>query len=155
MDLALDLMSEFVFCEVDRRGNKRAAPLGQLTELQLLEVLFDYFNSTSNEVFRNTVFLSLFSGSMAVLRSGTLSKFISVAIGTMSQPVLMCASVWMQQLGSTSPSSCKLGETIVNDYFVLVPGVTQQLNMLPKIAPQFVANFLTTVTEIFYVDKGK
>lgn len=51
MDLALDLMTEFVFQEVDRRGNKRGTSLSSLAELQLMEVLFDFFSGdTYNEV---------------------------------------------------------------------------------------------------------
>ncbi|KAK9876761.1 hypothetical protein WA026_015002 [Henosepilachna vigintioctopunctata] len=136
MDLALDLMSEFVFCEVDRRGNKKNNAISPLLELQLIDILFDYFSSVPNESAKNTVFLSLFTGTTATLRAGVLSKLISVAAGIPSPGILISASTWMQQLGNTSIHSCKL-------------------RTLPEIAPQFVANFLTAVAEIYFMDQKK
>lgn len=151
MDLALDLLAEFVFCETDRRGNKRHEPLSPILELQLLAVLFEYFNSKSaNEAAKNTIFLSLFSGTTANLRLPVLTKFVSIAIGTQSSPVLTSASTWMQQLGNTSVNSCKLAEAVVRDYFVLLPTTPEHLKTLPGIAPQFTANFLSAVAEIYY-----
>lgn len=152
MDLALDLMAEFVFCEIDKRGNK-LPPLNPIKELQLLDILFEYFNGNIKEVFKNTVFLSLFSGTTATLRSRILSKLISIAIGVPSKSVLISASALMQQVGDSSMNYNKLAEAIVKDYFVLIPNATQRLSGLPDCAPQFVANFLTAVGEIYYNDK--
>lgn len=152
MDLALDLMAEFVFCEVDKRSNK-LPPLNPIKELQLLDILFEYFNGNIKEVFKNTVFLSLFSGTTGASRSRILSKLISIAIGVPSKPVLISASALMQQVGDSSMNYNKLAEAIVKDYFVLIPNAMQRLNSLPDCAPQFVANFLTAVGEIYYNDK--
>lgn len=155
MDLALDLIAEFIFCETDRRGNKRADPLTPLLELELLDVLFDYFNGLTSEASKNTIFLSLFSGTTATLRLPILSKLVSIAIGAPSPSVLISASTWMQQLGNTSLNSCKLAEAIVKDYFVLVPEATGRLRTLPQLAPQFTANFLTAMAEIYYANNKK
>ncbi|XP_971716.2 integrator complex subunit 15 [Tribolium castaneum] len=155
MDLALNLMSEFIFYEVDRRGNKRTSPLSALMELHLLEILFEHFNSLSNEAARNTVFLSLFSGTTAMQRAGILSKLVSLAIGIPSPAILTSASTWMQQLGCTSVNSCKLAEAIVYDYFHLVPSASERMKTLPDVAPQFTANFLTAVAENYYNSKNK
>ncbi|KAK9707662.1 protein of unknown function (DUF4507) [Popillia japonica] len=130
MDLALDLMAEFVFCEIDKRGNK-LPPLNPIKELQLLDILFEYFNGNIKEVFKNTVFLSLFSGTTATLRSRILSKLISIAIGVPSKSVLISASALMQQVGDSSMNYNKLAEAIVKDYFVLIPNATQRLSGLP------------------------
>lgn len=145
-------MSEFVFCEVDRRGNKRATPLSAIAELQLIEVLFDYFTNIPNETTKNAIFLNLFSLTTVALRSGILGKLVSVAIGTSSSQVLEPTGTWMQQLGNTSTNSCKLAECLVRDYFILVPSVVHRLNALPEIAPQFTANFLTAVGEIYFTN---
>lgn len=154
MDLALDLMAEFVFCEVDRRGNKKSSPLNVQLEIQLLEVLFDYFNSSQSESTKNAIFLSLFSGTTAVSRSRILNKFVSIAVGISSSVVLTAASIWMQQLGNTSSNSCKLAESLVNDYFIFIPSV-DRLKSLPDTSPPFAANFLTAVGEIYYSDTKK
>lgn len=155
MDLALDLIAEFIFCEIDRRGNKRLEPLSPIAELELLDVLFNYFNGAASEASKNTIFLSLFSGTMATMRLPVLSKLVSIAIGIPSPSVLISASTWMQQLGNTSVNSCKLAEAIVKDYFVLVPEATERLRTLPHLAPQFTANFLTAVAEIYYANNKK
>lgn len=153
MDLALDLMAEFIFYEVDRRGNKRPQPITPLQELQLLEILYEFFNGFSNEAARNTVFLSLFSGTTAMLRSNILSKLISIGVGIPSPVILISASTWMQQLGCLSVNSCKLADVLVHDYFHLIPNAMERLKNLPDISPQFTANFLTAVAENFYLDK--
>ncbi|KAJ8966755.1 hypothetical protein NQ314_003330 [Rhamnusium bicolor] len=150
MDLALDLMAEFIFYEVDRRGNKRSQGLTPLLELQLLEILFDYFNNIPIESARNTVFLSLFSGTTAVLRLGILSKLVSVGIGIPSSTILMVASVWMQQLGNSSANSCRLAEALIQDYFYFTPDSTERLKILPNISPQFTANFMTAISENYF-----
>lgn len=61
----------------------------------------------------------------------------------------------MQQLGNTSTNSCKLAETLVKDYFILVPSAVHRLKALPLIGPQFAANFLTAVGEIYFTDNKK
>uniref|UniRef100_A0A1Y1LBH3 Uncharacterized protein n=1 Tax=Photinus pyralis TaxID=7054 RepID=A0A1Y1LBH3_PHOPY len=155
MDLALDLMAELIFCEIDRRGNKRQSPLTSLDELQLLEILYDYINGTSNETSRNAVFLSLFSGTTAMMRSKILGKLISVAIGIPAPCVLFSASVWMQQLGNTSPNSKQLAKSLIKDYFILSPSSVPKLSVLPHIAPQFTANFLTAVSNLYFNDGNK
>ncbi|CAH0546250.1 unnamed protein product [Brassicogethes aeneus] len=155
MDLALDLMAEFIFYEVDRRGNKRPQIVTPLQELQLLEIMFEYFNSIPNEAARNSVFLSLFSGTTAMMRSGILSKLISIAVGVSSPVILLSASTWMQQLGCLSANSCKLAEALVHDYFYLIPNAKDRLKTLPDICPQFTANFLTAVAENYYLNSRK
>ncbi|CAH1170070.1 unnamed protein product [Phaedon cochleariae] len=150
MDLALDLMAEFVFLEIDRRGHKRGFPLTPLIELQLIELLYEYFNNMSNESARNTVFLSIFSGTTAIMRLGVLTKLVSVAIAIPSATILSSASAWMQQLGNTSQNSCKLAEGLIQDYFYFYNPNTSSINLVPSISPQFTANFLTAVTENYF-----
>nr|AEE62759.1 unknown [Dendroctonus ponderosae] len=153
MDLSLDLMAEFVFSEVDRRGNKRPTGLTPLVELHLLEILFEFLNNTQSEVARNTLFFNLFSAITINMRVGILGKLVSLAIGIPSPIILISASTWMQQIGNTSPSSCKLVEALVFDYAHLAPNLQDKMTDLPKIAPEFTANFLTGVAENYYVPK--
>ncbi|VEN55759.1 unnamed protein product [Callosobruchus maculatus] len=150
MDLALDLMAEFIFCEVDRRGHKKQQALSPLLELQLIEIFHNFFNSIQSETARNTVFLSLFSGTTVTIRLGILSRLVSVAVGLPSPTILTSTSVWMQQLGNTSPNSCKLTECLIQDYFYYYQNSTERLKALPSICPQFVANFLTAVSENYF-----
>lgn len=148
-------MAEMIFCEVDRRGNKRQNSLTAMNELQLLEILYDYFHTTPNETSRNAVFLSLFSGTTAMMRSTILSKLSSIAVGIPSPSLLMSTSTWMQQLGNTSPNSNQLAKSLVKDYFILSQNTVSKLKVLPHIAPEFTANFLTAVGNMYFVDSKK
>uniref|UniRef100_A0A6P7GEA2 Uncharacterized protein C7orf26-like n=1 Tax=Diabrotica virgifera virgifera TaxID=50390 RepID=A0A6P7GEA2_DIAVI len=155
MDIALNLMAEFIFFEVDRRGDKRPQPLNPLLELQLVKILYDYFDSEPSESARNTVFLSLFSGTTANSRIQVLSKLVSLAIGIPSTKILVSARAWMQQLGNTSANSCKLAEAIVQDYFYFYKSNTDKITLLPKICPQFTANIITAIAENYFNTRGK
>ncbi|CAG9853792.1 unnamed protein product [Phyllotreta striolata] len=155
MDLALDLMAEFVFYEVDRRGHKRAQSLSPLQELQLVKILYEYFDTLTSESGRNTVFLSLFSGTTINSRLGVLTKFISMGIGIPSTKILSSASAWMQQLGNTSPNSCKFAEGLIQDYFHFYVSSTEKITALPEISLEFTANFLTAIAENYYNTSNK
>ncbi|GLV33957.1 uncharacterized protein CBL_11160 [Carabus blaptoides fortunei] len=153
MDLAMDLMAEFVFAEIDRRGNRKTTALSSLQELQLLQVLCEYFESAGTEAVKNTVFLSLFGGSSLALRIKILCKLVSMSVCVPAPAVLHAAGIWMQQLGNTSAHSLQLAKSLVNDYFVFTPSAVSRLRTLPDSAPQFTANFLTAVAEIYLTDK--
>lgn len=149
----MDLMAEFVFCEVDRRGNRKPISLTALQEVQLLQILCDYFSGSGTEAVKNTVFLSLFGVSTLNLRIKVLCKLVSMAVCVPSAAVLHAAGIWMQQLGNTSTHSLQLAKAVVNDYFIFIPSAVPRLSSLPNIAPQFTANFLTAVAEIYLTDK--
>ncbi|PSN32633.1 hypothetical protein C0J52_13887 [Blattella germanica] len=148
-DIIMEIISEFVFCEIDRRGGRKRK-LNCIQELQLLEVLCDYFTYTGNnsDSVRNIVFMSLFPPTHSE-RSRLLIKLVSLAISTKNIPVLTATGIWMQQLGCTSKFSLDLAQGLVKDYFVLIPKAVGGLQDLPQLAPQFTANFLTAVAEMY------
>ncbi|XP_066991639.1 integrator complex subunit 15 isoform X2 [Anabrus simplex] len=154
--LASEIISEFIFCETDRRGGRKRARLTYIHELQLLEVLCDYFAYTGggNDAIRNIVFMALFPPGH-VSRSRLLAKLVSMAISTKNTPVLTATGIWMQQLGCTSQVCLDLAQGLVKDYFVLVPKAVSGLQDLPQLAPQFTANILTAVAEMFGCDDKK
>lgn len=152
-DLAMELITEFVFCEVDRRGVKKKR-LSRIQEMQLLEVLSDYFayshnSSLGGDVARNTVFMSLFPHT-CVERCQFLVKLVSIAICTNNIPLLSATGVLMQQFGCTSKFSIELAKGLIKDYFVLLPESSYKLRKLPSKAPLFTANFLTALLEIYF-----
>lgn len=151
VDLSTEIISEFVFCEVDRRGSRKRR-LNCIQELQLLEVLCDYFTYSGNsaEAVRSMVFMSLFPPTHSD-RSRLLIKLVSMASSTKNVPVLTATGMWMQQLGCTSKFSLDLVQGLVKDYFVLIPKAVSGLQDLPQLAPQFTANFLTAVAEMYGV----
>lgn len=152
IDLAAEVMVEFVFCEADRRGSRKRR-LTCIQELQLLEVLCDYFaySSGNNEAVRNAIFMALFPPSSAE-RCRILAKLVSMAISTKNIPVLNATGVWMQLLGSATQGSLELAQGLVKDYFVLVPKAGSGMQDLPQLVPHFTASLLTAVAEIYSGD---
>ncbi|XP_078052731.1 integrator complex subunit 15 [Augochlora pura] len=146
MDLQLDLISEFVFGEIERR-KKRNSTIA-IQELQLIEVLSDFFQSPGGSAaVRNAVFLSLFPADSP--RNKILGNLVSLAIATQNKAVLNATGIWMQQLGSTSSQSVGLARHVLNDYFVLTPKSIDKLKQLPVLAPHFTANLLTAIGEVY------
>lgn len=149
MDLQMDLISEFVFGEIERRKKRNMTMAMQ--KFQLIEVLSDFFQSPGGSpAVRNAVFLSLFPADSP--RYKVLGNLVSLAIATQNKPVLNATGIWMQQLGSTSPQSVGLAKHALNDYFVLNPKSIDKLKQLPVLAPHFTANLLTAIGEV-YEDK--
>ncbi len=121
--------------------------MNPVQELQLLEVLLDYFAAGQDRVILNTVFMMLFtpphtpspspspspSGlarADAVFSPGTataslsdrmriLARLVSAAVASRNLAVLNCTGVWMQQLGCLSQHSLNLSRVLIEDYFVL------------------------------------
>lgn len=81
----MELISEFVFCETDRRGNRRG--LNPLQELQLIDIICDYISGCTNETTKNTIFLSLFGGMESQRKLKVLSILASMAVSASSTPV--------------------------------------------------------------------
>ncbi|XP_043467734.1 uncharacterized protein C7orf26 homolog [Leptopilina heterotoma] len=150
MDLQMDLMTEFVFGEIERR-RKRNVPAA-IQELQLIEVLSDFFqNPGGSPAVRNALFLSLYPAGSP--RYKVLGNLVSLAISIQNKAVLNATGIWMQQLGSTSQESVGLARHILNDYFVLTSKSVDRLQLLPVLAPHFTANLLTAIGEV-YKDKN-
>ncbi|XP_076238104.1 integrator complex subunit 15 [Calliopsis andreniformis] len=149
VDLQLDLISDFVFGEIERRKKRNMTIAMQ--ELQLIEVLSDFFQSPGGSpAVRNAVFLSLFPADSP--RNKVLGNLVSLAITIQNKAVLNATGIWMQQLGSTSQQSVGLAKNVLNDYFVLTPKSIDKLKQLPVLAPHFTANLLTAIGEV-YEDK--
>lgn len=146
VDLQMDVISEFVFGELDRR-KKRNVPMA-MQELQLIEVMSDFFQSPgATPAVRNALFLSLFPADSS--RYNTLGKLVSLAIATQNKAILNAAGIWMQQLGSTSQQSVRLAWHLLYDYFALTPKAVDKLKQLPVLAPHFTANLLTAIGEVY------
>ncbi|KOB69499.1 Uncharacterized protein OBRU01_16769 [Operophtera brumata] len=152
LDVAMDIIAEFVFCETDRRGTRRTVALTPLQELQLIDVMCEYLGSCANEITKNTVFLSMFGGVEGLRRLKILSILASMGVSASSTPVLLAVGVWLQQMGCSSSQSLQLVENIIRDHFFLNTSNQASLRSLATTAPQFVANFITAVTELYMQD---
>lgn len=154
MDLANELIAEFIFCEVDSKQRPRTHPtpyLSPIKELQLVDTLINFLhNMNGSEAAKNTMFLFVFPVSnMAVctIRMAVLTKMVSVSAALPSQVILRAASVAMQQIGTNSELSSAVCETIVRDYCELSGG--RVLGQLPELVPPFAANLLTAISDMY------
>ncbi|CAH0730087.1 unnamed protein product, partial [Brenthis ino] len=153
LDIAMELISEFVFCETDRRGNRRG--LNPLQELQLIDIICDYISACTNDTTKNTIFLSLFGGMESQRKLKVLSILASMAVSASSTPVLLAVGVWLQQMGCSSQQSLQLVENIIRDHFFLNTSNQSALKTLATTAPQFVSNFITAATELYMHEAQK
>lgn len=75
--------------------------LNSLQELQLLEIMCNYFQEQTKDSVRQIIFSSLFSpqGNKADdSRMSLLGKLVSMAVAVCRVPVLECAASWLQVL---------------------------------------------------------
>lgn len=159
MDLAMDLISEFVFCEKNKDIDSRkpytvTSSLNVIQEFQLVFVLCEFFARPGQDATRNAVFLSLFGGSITQPRTSVLVKLISTSVSASIAPLLSSAGCWMQQLGCTSEPSLELARNLVKDFVTFAKKASEQLKTLPMLAPRFSANFMTAVTDL-YLNEAK
>ncbi|XP_014260978.1 uncharacterized protein C7orf26 homolog [Cimex lectularius] len=146
-ELISELISEFIFNDVDRRGMRRK--LTQIQELDLLQVICDHmlFEGTGNSPMRNLLFLALFPF-QAVERIHFLIKLVSFAISTRNTPVLTATSVLLQYRGLSSTYSRDFVNKFVPEIYLLISADSSSVLDLPRHAPRFSANFLTSLTDI-------
>ncbi|KAM6379505.1 integrator complex subunit 15 [Calonectris borealis] len=144
-----ELLEEFLFQVPKERG---APPkrLNSLQELQLLEIMCNYFQEQTKDSVRQIIFSSLFSpqGNKADdSRMALLGKLVSMAVAVCRVPVLECAAFWLQR---TPAVYCvRLARALVDDYCNLVPGSIQTLKQIFSASPRFCCQFITSVTALY------
>uniref|UniRef100_A0A8D0B312 Integrator complex subunit 15 n=1 Tax=Salvator merianae TaxID=96440 RepID=A0A8D0B312_SALMN len=145
----IELLEEFIF-QVPKERTSQPKRLNSLQELQLLEIMCNYFQEQSKDSVRQIIFSSLFSpqGNKADdNRMALLGKLVSVAVAVCRIPVLECAASWLQR---TPAVYCvKLAQALVDDYCCLVPGSIQTLRQIFSASPRFCCQFITSVTMLY------
>ncbi|XP_048080733.1 integrator complex subunit 15 isoform X2 [Ursus arctos] len=135
----VELLEEFVFQR-----------LNSLQELQLLEIMCNYFQEQTKDSVRQIIFSSLFSpqGNKADdSRMSLLGKLVSMAVAVCRIPVLECAASWLQR---TPVVYCvRLARALVDDYCCLVPGSVQTLKQTLSASPRFCCQLVTSVTALY------
>jgi len=147
--LLMDIQEEFIFCETDKRGVRKKR-LTSVQELQLLQVLSQYCEMQTNDILRNTVFLTLFhhdDSNSSKIR--LLCKLVSMAIAGQNAAVLNSSAIWMQQLGCTSNVVVSLVRELITDFCIMVPRTESLLTDLAAVCPQFTTHFITASTQLY------
>uniref|UniRef100_A0A2K5W4J5 Integrator complex subunit 15 n=1 Tax=Macaca fascicularis TaxID=9541 RepID=A0A2K5W4J5_MACFA len=145
----VELLEEFVF-QVPKERSAQPKRLNSLQELQLLEIMCNYFQEQTKDSVRQIIFSSLFSpqGNKADdSRMSLLGKLVSMAVAVCRIPVLECAASWLQR---TPVVYCvRLAKALVDDYCCLVPGSIQTLKQIFSASPRFCCQFITSVTALY------
>ncbi|KAM9102732.1 integrator complex subunit 15 isoform 2-T2 [Sarcophilus harrisii] len=145
----IELLEEFIF-QVPKERNSQPKRLNSLQELQLLEIMCNYFQEQAKDSVRQIIFSSLFSpqGNKADdSRMVLLGKLVSMAVAVCRIPVLECAASWLQR---TPAGYCvRLAKALVDDYCSLVPGSIQTLKQIFSASPRFCCQFITAVTAFY------
>ncbi|XP_075383660.1 integrator complex subunit 15 isoform X2 [Tenrec ecaudatus] len=145
----VELLEEFVF-QVPKERGAQPKRLNSLQELQLLEIMCNYFQEQTKDSVRQILFSSLFSpqGNKADdSRMSLLGKLVSMAVAVCRIPVLECAASWLQR---TPVVYCvRLARALVDDYCCLVPGSVQTLKQTFSASPRFCCQFVTSVTTLY------
>ncbi|KAE9544241.1 hypothetical protein AGLY_001420 [Aphis glycines] len=161
-DLAMDLISEFIFCETNEEG-KSTKPMSRIRHLELLVMICEYFNKTKikpdndnccGDTALNAIFMTLFPQFGAPpQRTNMLVSLVSLAISTYSNLILQSAGVQMQQLGCSSKYSSQLADGLVKKFFTFISNNSSSLHLLPQNAPLFTANLMTSLSELYFNTK--
>ncbi|XP_053221799.1 integrator complex subunit 15 isoform X1 [Podarcis raffonei] len=145
----IELLEEFIF-QVPKERNSPPKRLNSLQELQLLEIMCNYFQEQSKDSVRQILFSSLFSpqgNKTDDSRMALLGKLVSMAVAVCRVPVLECAASWLQR---TPAIYCvRLAQALVDDYCSLVPGSVQTLKQIFSASPRFCCQFITSVTMLY------
>ncbi|XP_022211741.2 uncharacterized protein C7orf26 homolog [Drosophila obscura] len=160
-NLVMQIISKYIFLERSKDGDGRksqaqaqAQPTSQLNvfkEFQLTIALIEYFSKPGSKLNAtyNVIFLSLFGSHLTPERTRLLCKVISLAISGAVSGVLFSAGVWLQQVGCKTPTGLEIAQCIVTDFILFARKPSETLKQLPMIAPQFAANFVTAVAELY------
>ncbi|KAF0298689.1 uncharacterized protein FJT64_027123 [Amphibalanus amphitrite] len=158
------LINEFII--FDGTGNSKfRRNLNNVQNLQLLEVLGDYFSLPNSEAARVMAFMVLFQPvpgpeGAAGRRVSLLCRLVSLAVSTRNSQVLSCAGAWLlQQQGCTSAAALRLAESLLEDHLLPLPPPPSSsgeetpdppaADSLPELAPLFTAGLLTALTHLY------
>ncbi|XP_078676552.1 integrator complex subunit 15-like [Branchiostoma floridae x Branchiostoma belcheri] len=128
--------------------------LNALQELQLLQILSDYFGGKTNAGLARQVFMVLFAtrggpDRLTDHKVKLLGKLVSMCIATQHEMVLDCTSYWILQEGTASPPVLTLLTSVIQDYCMLMPGTLHTLRKVDKTSPSFACQFVTIVTGLY------
>ncbi|XP_063444912.1 integrator complex subunit 15-like [Mytilus trossulus] len=146
-NLAHDVAKDYIlFTSQNQRGHRRLNALQELHMLEMLSTAIDEISQGS----RYKLFNVIFGGKHEPAKTSLLTKLVSLALSVRCGAVLDCAALWMQEQGCHSDGVCKLAHSLVEEYCMLYPSVSEAFHGLPKVSPLFTCNFISAAVTIFY-----
>jgi len=149
----IEFIDEFIFSSGGRGrkgGGGGGRRLPSLQQLQLIQVLSEYFNSDADFKLLCSVFMIVFmiQGRDIEYKVSILARLLSLALGVNSVAILNFGGVWVTQATPTSTHSLSVANHLVQDYIVTQPGLCSTLKHLPTQSPLFTANLIASIGEL-------
>jgi len=148
----IEFIDEFVFST--SRGvkpGKKARKLTSIQQLQLIQVLADYFTSEQDFNLLCSVFMIIFmvQGKDIEYKVSTLAKLLSFSLAVNAVAILNFGGVWVTQQTPTSSHSLLVARHLVQDYICTQPQVCSTLKHLPGQSPLFTTNLIAAIGELY------
>jgi len=148
----IEFIDEFVFSAV--RGvkpGKKARRLSSIQQLQLIQVLADYFTAEQDFNLLCSVFMIIFmvQGRDIEYKVSTLARLLSYALGVNAVAILNFGGVWVTQQTPTSTHSLTVARHLVQDYICTQTQVCSALKHLPAQSPLFTTNLIAAIGELY------
>jgi len=148
----IEFIDEFVFSAV--RGvkpGKKARRLTNIQQLQLIQVLADYFTAEQDFNLLCSVFMIIFmdQGRDIEYKVSTLARLLSYSLGVNAVAILNFGGVWVTQQTPTSGHSLSVARHLVQDYICTQPQVCSALKHLPAQSPLFTTNLIAAIGELY------
>jgi len=148
----IEFIDEFVFSTVrTTKAGKKPRKLTSIQQLQLIQVLSDYFTSDEDFNLLCSVFMIIFmvQGRDIDYKVSTLARLLSFSLAVQSIVVLNFGGVWMTQQIPTTEHSLAVARHLVQDYICTQPQVCSSLKNLPSESPLFTTNLIAAIGELY------
>jgi hypothetical protein len=148
----LDQLTEFIDDYVF--GNPRAVKqkkLGSIQQLQIIQVLTDYFSADTDFSLLCSVFMIVFldKGRQVEFKISTLSKLLSLNLGEGNKTFLNCAALWWTQQPPSSSQCRSVARSLVHEYIILLPEPHTTLAFIPEKSPLLAGILLTYFSDLY------
>ena len=136
----------------DRGSNKGArrktGKLSNIQQLQLIQILADYFNSQEDFNLLCSVFMIIFmvQGKDVEYKVNSLSRLLSYALSVNAVTILNFGGVWLTQQSPTSGHSLSVARHMVADVTSIQHS---HLHSLPAKSPLFTTNLIAAIGELY------
>jgi len=148
----IEFIDEFVFSAArGAKPGKKSRRLTSIQQLQLIQVLSDYFTAEQDFNLLCSVFMIIFmvQGRDIEYKVNTLARLLSFSLGVNAVAILNFGGVWVTQQTPTSVHSLAVARHLVQDYICTQPHVCTALQHLPAQSPLFTTNLIAAIGELY------
>ena len=119
----IEFIDEFIFCTIftAKSGEKLVRKLSSLQQLQLVQILADYFTGEDNFSLLCSVFMIIFmvQGKDVEYKVNCLAKLLSYGLSVNAASILNFGGVWLTQQTPTNTHSLQVSPSVISDLVTL------------------------------------